>query len=78
MGRAIHPGIRATETEAGLFGLNAAHEPHGFASVTMRPATCRKLEPSPLEEFVFYDQPSGRARVRTAMTWAAKNSASAR
>ena len=38
----------------------------------------RKLEPSPLEEFVFYDQPSGRARVRTAMTWAAKNSASAR
>jgi STE24 endopeptidase len=65
--------VRASETEADLFGLNAAREPHGFASVAMRLATYRKLEPSPLEEFVFYDHPSGRTRVRTAMTWAAEN-----
>ena len=51
------------------FGLDAAKEPHGFASVAMRLSTYRKLEPGALEEVVFFDHPSGRARVERAMTW---------
>jgi STE24 endopeptidase len=31
----------------------------------------RKLEPSPLEEFIFFDHPSGRSRIRMAMDWKA-------
>jgi STE24 endopeptidase len=33
----------------------------------------RKLDPSPLEEFLFFDHPSGRARIRMAMDWKAAN-----
>jgi STE24 endopeptidase len=29
----------------------------------------RKLEPGNLEEALFYDHPSGRTRIETAMTW---------
>ncbi len=65
--------IRSGEIEADVFGLNAAREPHGFASAAMRLASYRKLEPSPLEEFVFFDHPSGRTRVKTAMRWFAEN-----
>jgi hypothetical protein len=57
------------EEEADLFGLNAAREPHGFASVAMRLSTYRKLEPSPLEEMFFFNHPSGRSRVTMAMRW---------
>jgi len=65
--------VRSAETEADLFGLNAAREPHAFASVSMRLAAYRKLEPTPLEEVLFYDHPSGATRVRMAMTWAAEH-----
>ncbi len=61
--------IRVHEVEADLFGLNAAREPHAFASISMRLASYRKLAPTPLEEAIFYDHPSGATRVRTAMTW---------
>src|SRR5262245_56063870 len=59
--------VRMNEVEADLFGLNAAREPHGFASCAMRLASYRKLQPTPLEEFVFFDHPSGRTRVHSAM-----------
>lgn len=65
--------VRNAESEADLFGLNAAREPHAFASVSMRLAAYRKLEPTPLEEILFYDHPSGATRVRMAMTWAAEH-----
>ena len=61
--------VRIAETEADFYGLNAAREPHGFASVSMRLSTYRKLEPSPFEEIVFFDHPSGRSRVAMAMRW---------
>ena len=61
--------IRTAEEEADLFGLNAAREPHGFASVAMRLSPYRKLDPSPLEEMLFFDHPSGRSRVTMAMRW---------
>ena len=64
---------RTAEHQADAFGLDAAQEPHGFASVAMRLASYRKIEPSPLEEFVFFDHPSGRARVERAMSWLAEH-----
>lgn len=65
--------VRTAETEADIFGLSAGREPHGFASAAMRLATYRKLEPSSLEEMIFYDHPSGRTRVHAAMRWFAEN-----
>jgi len=65
--------VRVAEHQADAFGLDAAKEPHGFASVAMRLSTYRKLEPGSLEEVVFYDHPSGRARVERSMRWLADN-----
>jgi STE24 endopeptidase len=31
------------------------------------------MSPGPLEEFMFYDPPSGRNRIHDAMTWKAEN-----
>jgi len=61
--------VRQAEAEADAFGLNAAQEPHGFAMAAMRLSTYRKLAPSPLEEIIFYDHPSGYDRVRGSMIW---------
>ncbi len=62
---------RTVELQADIFGLNAARQPDGFATVTLKLAEYRKLDPSPLEEFLFYDHPSGRTRIFTAMRWKA-------
>jgi len=65
--------VRVAEEQADAFGLDAAREPHGFASVAMRLARYRKIEPGAVEEIIFYDHPSGRARVERAMRWLAKH-----
>jgi STE24 endopeptidase len=65
--------IRQNEIEADIFGLNAAREPDGFATVALKLAEYRKLDPKPLEEFVFYTHPSGRSRISMAMQWKAEN-----
>lgn len=65
--------IRVNESEADVFGLDAAREPDGFAKVAMRLSEYRKIEPSALEEALFFDHPSGRTRVRMAMEWKAAN-----
>jgi len=31
------------------------------------------MDPTPLEEFIFYDHPSGRTRIYAAMVWKAEN-----
>jgi STE24 endopeptidase len=62
---------RTLEAQADIFGLNAARQPDGFATATLALSEYRKLDPSPLEEFVFYDHPSGRTRIWTAMRWKA-------
>ena len=64
---------RVVEARADAYGLHAAREPHGFASVAMRLSTYRKLEPGPFEEIIFYDHPSGRARVERSMRWLAEH-----
>jgi len=65
--------VRTMEAEADAFGLNAAREPEGFAMAAMRLSSYRKLRPGPVEEFLFYDHPSGYERVRRAMLWRKEN-----
>jgi len=69
----LHSIIRTSESEADLFGLNAARQPDGFASAALRLSEYRKLDPGPLEELVFFDHPSGRARIEMAMRWKAEH-----
>ncbi len=63
--------VRTSEAAADIFGLNAARQPDGFALIALKLADYRKLEPGPLEELLWYDHPSGRARIRMAMQWKA-------
>jgi STE24 endopeptidase len=65
--------VRHHESEADAFGLEAAREPDGFAMTAMQLSEYRKIEPTALEEVLFYDHPSGRTRVRMAMDWKAKH-----
>jgi len=65
--------VRVTEREADAFGINTAREPDGMAEVALKLGAYRKLNPTPFEEFMFYDHPSGRARIRMAMDWKAAN-----
>ncbi len=64
---------RSIEGQADIFGLNAAREPDGFAQATLKLSEYRKLEPTALEEIVFYDHPSGRTRISQAMHWKAEH-----
>jgi STE24 endopeptidase len=63
--------VRSNEAEADIFGLNASREADGFAEVALKLSEYRKLEPGPLEEWIFFDHPSGRARIHMAMEWKA-------
>ncbi len=64
---------RTMEMEADRYGLNAARAPDAFASIAMKLSQYRKIEPSPFEEAVFFDHPSGRTRVETSMRWKAEH-----
>ena len=60
---------REYEAEADSFGINTAREPDGFAQASLKLGEYRKLDPGPVEEFIFFDHPSGRARIMKAMQW---------
>jgi STE24 endopeptidase len=64
---------RTMEHEADMFGLNASRQPDGFAQAAIHLGEYRKMSPGPLEEWIFYDHPSGRRRIHDAMTWKAEN-----
>jgi STE24 endopeptidase len=64
---------RTDEYEADMFGLNTARQPDGFAEAAILLGEYRKMEPGPLEEFIFYDHPSGYTRIHAAMRWKAEN-----
>lgn len=64
---------RTIEIQADIFGLNVARQPDAFATVALKLSDYRKLDPSPWEEFVFYDHPSGRRRIWEAMRWKAEH-----
>jgi STE24 endopeptidase len=65
--------VRTQEYEADIFGLNAAAQPDGAAAIALKLGEYRKLDPGPLEEFLFFDHPSGRTRIRAAMRWKAEH-----
>ena len=65
--------IRSTEVEADIYGLNAAREPDGFSTIILKLGEYRKVDPGPLEEWLFYDHPSAKNRILMAMRWKAEN-----
>lgn len=65
--------VRMQEAEADMFGLNAARQPDGMAEAALKLGEYRKMEPGPIEEWIFFDHPSGATRIRTAMRWKAEN-----
>jgi STE24 endopeptidase len=64
---------RTMEFEADMFGLNAARQPDGEANVDLLLGEYRKMDPGPIEEFIFFDHPSGRTRITAAMRWKAEH-----
>lgn len=64
---------RTEEYEADIFGLNAAGRPDAEALVDLKLGDYRKLDPGPVEEFIFFDHPSGRTRIYAAMRWKAEH-----
>ncbi len=64
---------RMQEYEADIFGLDTARQPDGEAEIDLLLGEYRKLDPSPLEEIIFFDHPSGRTRIYAAMRWKAEN-----
>jgi STE24 endopeptidase len=64
---------RTEEYEADIFGLNTSRQPDGFAQAALLLSEYRKLSPSPVEEFIFFDHPSGRTRIFSSMRWKAEN-----
>jgi len=64
---------RNMEYEADIFGLNAAQQPDGASELALKLGEYRKLAPGPVEEFIFFDHPSGRTRITAAMRWKAEH-----
>jgi STE24 endopeptidase len=64
---------RVQEFEADMYGLNASREPDGFAQAAIHLGEYRKMSPGPVEEWIFFDHPSGRTRILAAMHWKAEN-----
>ena len=65
--------VRVNESEADAFGLENAREPDAFATTALKLSEYRKIEPGPVEEFLFFDHPSGATRIRMAMNWKARH-----
>lgn len=65
--------VRRQEHEADIYGLNASRQPDGFAQAAIHLGEYRKMSPGPIEEWIFFDHPSGRRRIHDAMQWKAEN-----
>jgi len=64
---------RTAEYEADMYGLNASREPDRFARAAIHLGEYRKMSPGPVEEWIFFDHPSGRTRILAAMRWKGEN-----
>lgn len=64
---------RTQEYEADMYGLNTSRQPDGFAQAAIHLGEYRKMSPGPVEEWIFYDHPSGHNRIYAAMRWKAEN-----
>jgi STE24 endopeptidase len=68
----VNTVIRTDEIQADLFALNATRAADGAAEVALKLSEYRKVDPGPVEEFLFYDHPSPRNRIYAAMRWKAE------
>jgi STE24 endopeptidase len=64
---------RIQEYEADMYGLNTSRQPDGAAQGAIHLGEYRKMNPGPIEEWIFFDHPSGRNRIYAAMRWKAEN-----
>jgi STE24 endopeptidase len=62
---------RSIEAQADLYGLNASQAPNGMAEFMVHNFDTQRLEPTGLETLLFFDHPSDRSRLETAMAWRA-------
>jgi STE24 endopeptidase len=62
---------RWVEADADHFSVVHFNEPDGLAKALVKTIEYRADSPSKLEEFIFYDHPSVRARVQAMMDWKA-------
>jgi STE24 endopeptidase len=69
----LNTETRTQEAEADMYGLNASRQPDGFAQTAIHLGEYRKMDPGPVEEWVFFDHPSGRNRIFAAMRWKKEN-----
>jgi len=69
----LNTQTRAEEAEADMFGLNASRQPDGFAQAAIHLGEYRKMKPGPVEEWIFFDHPSGYNRIHRAMQWKSQN-----
>jgi STE24 endopeptidase len=65
--------VRTQEYEADMYGLNTSRQPDGFAQAAIHLGEYRKMSPGPVEEWIFFDHPSGHNRIYAAMRWKAEN-----
>ncbi len=69
----LNTQIRTQEKEADMYGINASRQPDGFAQAAIHLGEYRKMRPGPIEEWIFFDHPSGYDRIHSAMVWKANN-----
>jgi len=64
---------RTQEYEADMYGLNTSRQPDGLAQGAIHLGEYRKMNPGSVEEWIFFDHPSGRNRIYASMRWKAEN-----
>jgi STE24 endopeptidase len=69
----MNTDTRSAEREADMYGINASRQPDGFAQAAIHLGEYRKMSPGPIEEWIFFDHPSGRNRINAAMRWKGEN-----
>ena len=69
----MNTSTRTQEYEADMYGVNTSRQPDGFAQAAIHLGEYRKMSPGPVEEWIFFDHPSGRSRIYAAMRWKAEN-----
>src|SRR5437899_7077493 len=55
--------VRVTEREADAFGINTSREPDGMAKLALKLGAYLKLDPTPLQDCIFFDPPGRRTRI---------------
>ncbi len=68
---------RSAERQADLYGFNAVRKPDAFATLMLKTAPWRKLEPGAVEETLFFAYPATRERIESAMRWKSQHMADA-